>query len=194
MAVAAGSDGAMWFTQETGRIGRIDPSGRIAQFTVCDGNCALGGIASDSENIWFSRAALDSIGRMNLRTHRVTTFKLSYGDAPSAITPAPDGSTWFTESDRIGRISPAGKIAAFALRGVYGIPSGIALGPDGNMWFADFNASRIGRIDSAGKVAWFSDGLSAGSSPASVAFGPDGNLWFTEYNGNRIGKLQTRAR
>jgi virginiamycin B lyase len=156
----------------------------------------LDGIASDSERIWFTLGfPANAIGSMDVRTHRVSVFALPDGSSfPQGIALGPDHNMWFTmpQDHRIGRITPDGKIATFAMPDQgdgTGSPSNIALGPDGAMWFTEFNQSRIGRITTAGTIAEFYDGISDGSSPDGIALGPDGNLWFTEYNGNRIGKL-----
>jgi virginiamycin B lyase len=136
---------------------------------------------------------------MDLRTHRVDEFKVSYGTAPASIAAAPDGSVWFSEAfHQVGRIDTAGKIAEFSMADDRRSPLVMTLGPDGNMWFGAYRfvgdggstAGSIGRIDNAGKIVEVADGLPAGSFPDSLAVGGDGNLWFTDYYGNRIGKLQ----
>ena len=201
--ITAGPDGALWFTEDVqsadgsgGKIGRITTSGTIAEFPLPDGSGVLDGIASDSERIWFTLGfPANAIGSMDVRTHRVSVFALPDGSSfPQGIALGPDHNMWFTmpQDHRIGRITPDGKIATFAMPDQgdgTGSPSNIALGPDGAMWFTEFNQSRIGRITTAGTIAEFYDGISDGSSPDGIALGPDGNLWFTEYNGNRIGKL-----
>jgi streptogramin lyase len=205
--ITNGPDGALWFTEDVqlsdgtygGKIGRITTSGTIAEFALPDGSGILDNIASDSERIWFTLGfPANAIGSMDVRTHRVTVFALPEGSSfPEGIALGPDGNMWFAmpQDHRIGRITPEGKIAMFAMedRGdATGSPSDIVLGPDGAMWFTEFNESRIGRITAAGAIAEFDDGLTDGGSPDGIALGPDGNLWFTEYNGNRIGKLQPK--
>ncbi len=64
------------------------------------------------------------------------------------ITAGPDGNLWFTESqtDKIGRITPAGVITEFSTGMTPAAnPTGITVGPDGNLWFTT-GAGRIGRI------------------------------------------------
>jgi virginiamycin B lyase len=62
----------------------------------------------------------------------------------------PDGALWFTEdeSDRIGRITTAGKIRELPLPNTSG--RGIARGFDGALWFSENTPGRIGRITPAG--------------------------------------------
>src|SRR5947209_5329905 len=67
------------------------------------------------------------------------------------ITNGPDGNVWFTELEaaKVGRISPDGVAAEFAVPGA--IPAGITRGPDGNLWFAEENGN-INRIIPRGTV------------------------------------------
>jgi streptogramin lyase len=45
----------------------------------------------------------------------ITEFSLPFGSAPFGITAGPDGNLWFTESGKIGRITPSGTITEFSL-------------------------------------------------------------------------------
>ena len=127
LAITAGSEGDLWFTEsrhaqirnfsfDTGEIGRITPSGEISQFPLPAYEGRVGG-----------------------------------------ITVGADGNLWFTEtdSDRIARITPTGQIAAFSLRnhpplalGVrpWGSLGGISAGPEGNIWFVEPEENKIGRL------------------------------------------------
>lgn len=70
-----------------------------------------------------------------------TITEFPTGGNPQGITAGPDGNLWFTEGNKIGRMTPTGTITEF--------PNGagaITAGPDGNLWFAETNASQIGRI------------------------------------------------
>ncbi len=49
----------------------------------------------------------------------------------------PDGKMWFTEADKIGRITPSGEITEFPLPTPDSAPMGITTGPDGNLWFTE---------------------------------------------------------
>jgi hypothetical protein len=64
------------------------------------------------------------------------------------ITAGPDGNMWFTEPglNRIGRITPRGRISQYPLPSADSQPAGIAAGPDGNLWFTESQANKIGRI------------------------------------------------
>jgi hypothetical protein len=63
------------------------------------------------------------------------------------ITPAPDGSMWFTEapSNSIGKIAIDGTVSRYSA-GTFKNPVRITTGPDGNLWFTEFSAGKIGRV------------------------------------------------
>jgi streptogramin lyase len=199
--VAAGPDGALWFTEKgANKIGRIETSGTLAEFAVtgnrCGSDVGLDNLAVDSEHVWFTEPPCDAVARMDIRTHRIATFQLPYGSAPSGIAFGLKGTIWFGELGKVGRIDAGGKIAEFSLDGDRGnLPSSFVLGPNANMWFADYRigsgtpVGTIGRIDGAGTIANFSTGPSGGI-PTGIAFGADGNLWFAEYYANKIGRLK----
>ena len=103
----------------------------------------------------------------------------------------PDGNLWFTEFNRIGRITPLGVVTEF---NVDGVPLGIAAGPDGNLWFTEGYAKSIGRMTPLGVVTEFSAGITPGAQLGDITAGPDGNMWFTEsYMLHRIGRITTKA-
>lgn len=105
--------------------------------------------------------------------------------APSGTQPNPnriavggDNNLWFTESDRIGKITTLGSITEYS---VPGGALGITQGPDGNMWYASnrcCNSSKVGKISPAGAITEYpAPGVGGGSG---ITLGSDGNLWFTE--------------
>jgi virginiamycin B lyase len=123
-----------------------------------------------------------------------TIEEFSFNTPVFTLTAGPDGAVWFTEqgATKIGRITTAGAITAFAVPTANSQPSGIVTGPDGNLWFTELNAgaNKIGRMTTSGMFAEF--GIpTAGSAPFFITNGPDGALWFTEFNGNKIGRITT---
>jgi streptogramin lyase len=86
----------------------------------------------------------------------------AYGCNPTTITSGPDGNLWFTEAagNKIGRITPAGRIQEFSLPTTCNdsmgcSPTGITAGPDGNLWFTEATGNRIGRITPTGSIQEF---------------------------------------
>jgi streptogramin lyase len=68
VGIAAGSDGALWFTQADGnRIGRIDTSGNITQFALPSATSFPYGIAAGPDGaLWFAQAGGNRIGRITI--------------------------------------------------------------------------------------------------------------------------------
>src|SRR5260221_6038429 len=63
---------------------------------------------------------------------------ITASSGPWDIAAGPDGNLWFTEGDgnRVGRITPTGKVTEFSAGlTAGGFPEGITAGPDGSMWF-----------------------------------------------------------
>src|SRR3989338_9236223 len=79
--------------------------------------------------------------------------------SPVGITVGPDGNYWFTEqghnANKIGRITPDGKITEFPIPTNDSGPFSITSGPDGNLWFTEAYANRIGRITTSGEITEF---------------------------------------
>ena len=194
--IAAGPDGNLWFTENTGsRIGRITTGGVVTEFPIPAASSSRGAITSGSDGrLWFTEVQVNKIGRIST-TGVVAEFLVPTAfAAPIGIASGPDGNLWFAENggNKIGRITTAGVITEFPIPTASSFPYGIAAGPDGNLWFTENNtsANKIGRITTAGVVTEFTI-PTAGSRPQSIAAGPDGNLWFTESGANQIGRITT---
>jgi streptogramin lyase len=132
----------------------------------------------------------------NLEDRRLLSFNFFSGTGAD-ITLGPDGNLWFTEQNKIGRITPDGILTNYAVptppRFGFG---GITAGPDGNVWFTEIEGnvdqpSFVGRITPDGTVTEFSN-LRVNSYPGGIATGPDGNLWFSDTNnfGNPFHELE----
>jgi streptogramin lyase len=190
--IAAGSDGNLWFTEDSAnQIGRITPAGVVTEFPITTAGTLPVGIAAGSDgNLWFTERNVGKIGRITV-SGVVTEFPipttLGY---PYFIVPGPDGSLWFPEynGNQIGRITTAGVVTEFPVPTPGSAPFGVTAGPDGNVWFTEDLATQIGRITMAGVITEFPV-PTAGSGPQGIVAGPDGNLWFTEYFGNQIGRI-----
>jgi virginiamycin B lyase len=120
----------------------------------------------------------------------ITVFTAGISGTPALLAAGPDGNVWFTEPDRIGRISPSGHVTEFS----QGISPGTSLGditagPDGNMWFVARGGpagSRVGRIAPAGDIVEFPLGRRGANR---IVAGPDGALRFTGIG--EIGRITT---
>src|SRR6266702_752778 len=166
IAITAGPDGNLWFTEivfGVGEIGRITPNGRFTVFPIPTASSMPEGITAGPDgNLWFTEEAGNQIGRIT-PAGSITEFPLptncglSGGCEPWSITSGPDGNLWFTELDgnRVGRITTTGSITEFRLVGTCGyptgcVPIGITSGPDGNLWFTLFIGNSIVRLTPSG--------------------------------------------
>jgi len=170
--------------------------------------------AGPDGNLWFTERIQNQNGSVQAgKIARLTPagtlreFSLPSANASATdIIAGPDGNLWFTEGDKIGRITPMGKISEFPVSSA----NSITAGPDGNLWFTE--QSKIGRMTLTGKVSEFPlpfhhypagpapKGGPAGSAqgePLAITAGPDGNLWFTEIlqnGGSSIGRITTSGK
>jgi virginiamycin B lyase len=116
----------------------------------------------------------------------ITEYPLPAASSPRAITKGPDGNLWFTEVNKIGKITTSGVITEYAIPTANSGLAGITAGPDGNIWFTEPSGNKIGKISPDGVIVEYPL-PAASSSPSSIIAGPDGNLWFIEATG--IGKI-----
>lgn len=155
-AIAAGADGALWFTESASKIGRVTTDGMLEEFTVRT-ETGPGDpqeiTAGPDGALWFTESAADRIGLISIGGG-VVQFVLPTGGAqPRGIAAGPDGALWFTESagDKIGRITTGGRITEYPLPKRESGPHGITTGPDGAVWFTErgvssHGGSKIGRL------------------------------------------------
>ena len=97
--IVAGPDGAMWFTNGLGYIGRIDMLGTITTYTIPFAGTYPTYIAVGSDkNIWFSDQGTNSIGRILVAKPDSNTIQevAAPGAGIQRLTPGPDGEIWFT--------------------------------------------------------------------------------------------------
>jgi streptogramin lyase len=157
--IAAGPDGAIWFTEGNplghswgpngvDRIGRITTEGVISEFALPAGSAPAGIVTGPDGNLWFTEASGKKIGRITpLGT--VTEFPVpTAGSRPLYITSCPDGNLWFTEfvGNKIGRITTSGVITEFPIPTPGAGAVDITAGPDGNIWFTENGNNQIGRL------------------------------------------------
>jgi virginiamycin B lyase len=187
--ITAGPDGALWFTEAVGQIGRITTSGVITQYSVPTYDSGPQGITAGPDGaLWFTEQFGNKIGRIST-AGIVTEYPVpTAGCQPFGIAAGPDGALWFTEAfgDKIGSITTAGVIVEHLVPTAGSQPYGIAAGPDGALWFTEQSGNKIGRITTAGTITEYPV-PTANSYPFGITAGPDRALWFTE-NG-KIGRI-----
>jgi len=99
------------------RIGRIDSSGKIAEFSagLSAGSSAQEITAGPDGALWFTEDVQLNNGNSGGKIGRITTS----GTIVESSDGISDGSS----------------------------PDGIALGPAGNLWFTEYNGNRIGKLE-----------------------------------------------
>ncbi len=194
VGIAAGPDGAIWLTDERGRLVRVDARGWRSTFALtfsaagvrhaflpayiavgADAKFYLTGCVDVPTNCAVIGIA-DTNGRLN-----VYPIPSGTGARFSGIAPGPDGNVWFTGSASVEKISSAGVVTA------YPYPSGektnelsgIAAAADGKMWFTEVDRLLVGNVDPAtGKIheySTLSQNIDCGLS--GMAAGSDANVY-----------------
>jgi virginiamycin B lyase len=158
--IAAGSDGALWFTQPNPNlIGRITTSGTVTEYSkgITAGAKPWSIAPGPDGALWFTELG----GRIGRITTAGKVTEYSNGITPTEalydLAAGPDGAMWFTEfetsetyqigASKIGRITMQGKISEYS-RGISSDagPIGIAAGSDGRMWFEEWWIDKMGRV------------------------------------------------
>jgi streptogramin lyase len=116
------------------------------------------------------RLFLEELEGRCLLSHQIT--------ATGGITAAPDGSIWFLEQDRLGRVDPnSGVIQEYAIGTPMNAGGPITAGSDGSIWFLSDN--QVVRFD-PGTDAMNKFSVSGTLMGLSMAVAPDGDVWVGE--------------
>lgn len=195
-AIARGPDGAMWFTQTTGSIGRITEHGVVTQ-TAFSLSPQLTAIAAGADGaMWFASAAPGYLGRISMQgLVSDWSIALPNGDAAhvsSNLVDGPGKNLWAILTDDGSTQTGARSLCAFTLAGkiarCYPQPElevnaivNLAYGADRALWIAMQSAATPGgnlvlRVDAAGTRTSF---VFTGSAyaPQAIAPGPGLALW-----------------
>src|SRR5215468_1436850 len=114
-------------------------------------------------------------------------FAVPEGAHPHDVSPAPDGTVWYTAQAQgaLGILDPkTGAVRQIPL-GDGSAPHGVITGPDGAAWITDGGLNAIVRYDPAsGAVkSWPLPASADSANLNTAAFDRDGLLWFTGQNG-----------
>lgn len=195
--IAAGSDGAMWFTAARGD-GKGDVYASVIvrvtndqKFTIykLPPQTAPGEIALGSDGaLWFTEST--GVGRIT-PDGKVIEFGLpaNFGGAGS-ITLGRDGAMWFTAADHFGvgieGITPKGVFKRAGCSAHDCDPFEITTGPDGALWTTDGLFNGLDRFSPTSASTSVSvDGIVA-AHQSGLTTGPDGALWICDYVGGAI--------
>lgn len=146
--ITAGSDGAMWFTEEGGnKIGRF--FGSVSnEFPIPTSGSSPQEIASGPDgNLWFTETGVHKIGRITTGG-TITEYPIPTSTSIEGIAAGPDGAMYFVETgaQKIGRITTTGVVTEIPITGYGGNPVMIVQGPDDAMWFTQSFGNAIVRM------------------------------------------------
>jgi len=187
-AVAAGTDGNVWFTAHgsTAGIGRITPSGTVTIFGTANGLQSPSApehiVAGADGNMWFTDHVTNSgaIGKIT-PSGQITEYLLPTGAAPLYIVAGADGNIWFTDQGTpklIGKITPSGQVTEYSIPGG-GTPTSLAASPDGNIWATTSGTDGIVRVSAGVITGYTTSNYGTGNTPDAIAAAANGNMWAT---------------
>lgn len=111
-AITSGPDGALWFTDGAGQIGRITTAANVTRYSGPNINNGGWGITTGADGaLWFTEGP--------------------------CIAPPDTGQGCGLAPPAIGRITTDGFLAEYLIPSTTAQPVGIAAGPNGTMWFAE---------------------------------------------------------
>lgn len=149
--IAAGPDGALWFTQSgffgdpPDGIGRMTTTGQSTSWALPHPRANPTRIAAGPDGaLWFTELEGHAVGRIT-PSGSISEFPLPAGLDPYDIAAGPDGAMWFTADSCIGRITTSGQVMAWPVHGA-GRLLGIVAAPDGSIWGADDIKSALWRF------------------------------------------------
>ena len=99
LAIAAGSDGALWFTENTAdQVGRVTTTGGFTELAPPTAFSSPAGIAPGPDGaLWFTEQTTSRIGRVTTGGS-FTEYPIPTPDSlPADIAAGPDGALWFTD-------------------------------------------------------------------------------------------------
>lgn len=106
--IAAGPDGALWFTLAFNRIGRITTGGAVTEYALATLSMAFGyGIAAGPDGaLWFTELNGNKIGRITTGGAFTEYAVRTQYSQPWDIVAGPDRELWYTEYSgaNVGRI------------------------------------------------------------------------------------------
>jgi virginiamycin B lyase len=139
--ITTGSDGALWFTENSSArgaahaIGRMTVDGQYTRFPLPTNDPRPRRITAGPDGaLWFTQK--HGIGRMTV-DGRFSEFAVPDGTRPTDIVVGSDGALWFpTDGGAVGRMTTSGEVTVQRIDGARQL-IGIAAAPDGSLWIAD---------------------------------------------------------
>jgi virginiamycin B lyase len=191
IAIAAGTDGSVWFTiDHADAIGRLR-NGHIERLPTSSRNIEPLGLAVAADgSVWYTDLAARAIARIS-SVGEIARFVL---DTPitrlGRLVIAPDGAAWFADPTGYGLTKlKDGVFTRYRIESARGGPYGVAVTADGAIWATLQNGNQLLHLAVDGTSRTF-DLPRGGAVPSDVAVGSDGSVWFLQFRANRIGRFK----
>src|SRR5712691_4102250 len=166
IAIAAGTDGSIWFTiDHADAVGRLR-NGRVERLPTSSRNIEPLGLAVAADgSAWYTDLGARAIARID-----------SGGEIARFVLDTP--------ITRLGRLED-GVFTRYQIESARGGPYGVAATADGAIWATLQNGNQLLHIAADGTGTTF-DLPRGGAVPTDVAVGSDGSVWFLQFRANRI--------
>lgn len=152
-------------------------------------------LATPTATVAVATATPTPSGPQVQQTYQITDSRLRQANF---ITPAPDGSLWWSGQGAFGHLDASGAMTSIPYPSAWSTSrygNTMIAAPDGNIWFTEYttvatpgSADHIGKITPSGTITEYPI-THADNGPDAMVIGPDGNIWFTEV-GNGGGSSQ----
>jgi virginiamycin B lyase len=169
-----GPDGNEWYAgsrtldQKTNAteavVGRVSPSGDVAEFIVPNANDASHITSGRDGNLWFTAGSF--VGRVT-PSGQITEFTLpTFASTTAGIAADSQGNLWVAgDQGPIFRVTTSGQVNTYSLpkfrvtasQGFKEPPIILAMttGPDGNVWFTETSPSGVMHVTPSGQLSRF---------------------------------------
>jgi virginiamycin B lyase len=191
IAIAAGTDGSIWFTiDQSDAVGRVH-DGHIERLPTSSRNIEPLGLAVTADgSAWYTDLAARAIAHIT-SVGKIERFVL---DTPIArlgrLAIASDGAVWFADPTGYGMTKlKDGVFSRYQIESARGGPYGVAVAPDGAIWATLQSGNQLLQIAADGTGKTF-DLPRGGAVPSDVAVGAGGSVWFLQFRANRIGRFK----
>ncbi|RKS75308.1 hypothetical protein CLV35_1767 [Motilibacter peucedani] len=182
--IAAGPDGALWWSEPYGyRLGRITTGGDVSELEVPDDSTVTGSgpdeLVSSGGSLWFVKDFGTDVWHY---TPGQGGGHVAYvNEQVRNLAPAAGGGVWATTlgGSDVDHIGADGSFDDFSAS--YLSPAPIALAPDGTAWYGD-GGSYLKHIDAAGHQVNVPTANPTVYDVTSIGFDGQQRLWFTMFD------------
>jgi virginiamycin B lyase len=193
-AVFDGS-GVLWFTDQGGRYGRLDPdSGRVETFDAPKGRGPYGIARVPDGSVWYTSLAGSYLARIDGTTGQAEVFDVpSPGGGARRVWSDSSGRLWVTEwfAGKLARFDPETRSwREWPLPGDHPQPYAVFVDDRDTVWVSDFGANALVRFDPA-EEQFRSFPLERPGAGIRQILGRPGEVWSAESGAARLVVVRT---